>query len=619
MLVGKLALGRRWTFVGGKGGVGKTTVAAAIAVELADAGEETLVLSVDPAHSLGDALGCTLGPEPTAVPGAPATLRAFEVDATTERDRFLAEWGDSIRKLIERGTYLDEDDARQVSDTTVPGIDELAALLRLARLAREFGGRVIVDTAPTGHTLRLLELPTLALGWIGALEAMERRHAAVAIGLVGEYHGDEATAFLSRLRQDAEAVRDLLRDPVATRMVLVTTPERAVVAETLRYQSELERLGIALGGVVANRNSTVDAPPGDDGVHLIHVPVVNEPTGLEGLRSFAAAAGSARPGPASAPKVVAAAGGVTVGDAFTPPLDRRLYIVGGKGGVGKTTVAAALSVHLAVAGRSVLLIGVDPAGSLGYVLGEGDDSAPAAGPSSRLHMRQVDASAAWSRFAERYREKVEALFRRVLTGGVSATHDQDVLERLMDLAPPGLDELVALLEMVDVSEDRAYDALVLDTAPTGHLLRLLEMPDLALDWCRTLMRLLLKYREVVPLSELGEEVLVLTRRIRKFQAQLRDPEATWFLAVALPESLSVPETERLLTGVRRAGVAPGALVINRSLAGMRVLATAAPWFHRLSMIDRAIPLAGAPALKTGPVGRSDLERFVRSWRVLSVV
>jgi arsenite/tail-anchored protein-transporting ATPase len=164
--------------VGGKGGVGKTTVAAALAVELADAGEQVLVISVDPAHSLGDALEVELGPEPRSVVELP-DLRAMEVDAGYERERFLQKHGDDLAKLIERGTYLDVADVAEVTNLTVPGMDELAAMLRLAVLATDFAGHVVVDTAPTGHTLRLLELPRIALNWLGALEAMQAKHVAV--------------------------------------------------------------------------------------------------------------------------------------------------------------------------------------------------------------------------------------------------------------------------------------------------------------------------------------------------------------------------------------------------------------------------------------------------------
>src|SRR5690606_1412280 len=163
-----LKTGARWTFVGGKGGVGKTTVAAALAVELSATGEAITILSTDPAHSLGDAFGTALASAPHPLPDCP-DIRAFEIDADREHEIFLDEHGPSITALIERGTYLDSADVGEIAGLPIPGMDELAAILRLRELAHGPGSRIILDTAPTGHTLRLLNLPDLALGWIGAL------------------------------------------------------------------------------------------------------------------------------------------------------------------------------------------------------------------------------------------------------------------------------------------------------------------------------------------------------------------------------------------------------------------------------------------------------------------
>ncbi|MDP9349290.1 MAG: ArsA family ATPase, partial [Gemmatimonadota bacterium] len=192
MLLERLTPGPRWTFVGGKGGVGKTTVAAALAVALADAGERVLVLSVDPAHSLGDALGVELGGGPAPVPGAPG-LEALEVDPEGEQERFLAEHREALARIVERGSYLERADVDALLDLSLPGLDELSAMLRLMALADDAPARrVVVDTAPTGHTLRLLDLPRLASGWISVLEAMEGKHGQVAAALVGAYRADEA-------------------------------------------------------------------------------------------------------------------------------------------------------------------------------------------------------------------------------------------------------------------------------------------------------------------------------------------------------------------------------------------------------------------------------------------
>ncbi|HEX7243159.1 MAG TPA: ArsA family ATPase, partial [Longimicrobiaceae bacterium] len=245
--------GPRWTLVGGKGGVGKTTVAAALAVELADAGERVLALSTDPAHSLGDALGIPLGPDPAPVPGVDGLL-AMELDSARERERFLARYRGALLQTVERGTYLEAEDVAGFLDLALPGMDELAAVLRLARLAEDAPDlRLVVDTAPTGHTLRLLDLPRLALGWIAALEAMEAKHRGVALALAGAYRPDASARDLAALRDDVERVAALLADPAHTRFLLVTTPGPVVLAETGRYLDALRGRGIAVGGIVVNR------------------------------------------------------------------------------------------------------------------------------------------------------------------------------------------------------------------------------------------------------------------------------------------------------------------------------------------------------------------------------
>ncbi|HUE97462.1 MAG TPA: TRC40/GET3/ArsA family transport-energizing ATPase, partial [Longimicrobiaceae bacterium] len=434
-----LRLGGRWTFVGGKGGVGKTTIAAALAIDLADEGESVTLLSTDPAHSLGDALGMELGPEPRPVSGFRA-LQALEVGSEHERERFLREHRPSIASLLERGTYLDSADIAQVTGLTIPGMDEVAALLRLLRLADTAASRVILDTAPTGHTLRFLELPGQALHWIGALEAMEAKHAAIASALAGSYRPDEVAHFVAALRDDLVRASEMLANPEETRFVLVTTMEPVVLAESRRYADRLEALGIAIGGIVVNRQV---GPPKSSAIgdRVVYVPDLEHLIGgVEGLRRAAAAAD---PSPdATAGGSPAPSGGtVSVGSPFHPPLDRRLYFVAGKGGVGKSTTAAALALRLADAGGGhILLLSVDPAGSLADVLGleVGTQPERLAGVPG-LAAEQLDAATTWAEFRAQYEREVESLFTGLTGSSLTATHDREVVERLLDLAPPGLD------------------------------------------------------------------------------------------------------------------------------------------------------------------------------------
>jgi arsenite/tail-anchored protein-transporting ATPase len=622
--------GSRWTLVGGKGGVGKTTVAAALALEFADRGEQTLVLSVDPAHSLGDALEVALGPEPTAIPGV-HRLCALEVDAERERAAFLAHHREVLVALFERGTYLAPEEVQEFLDLSLPGMDELGALLRLVELAqREAYERVVIDTAPTGHTLRLLSAPRLAQGWMAALEALEARHRAVAQAFSPAYAGDAARRFLDSLDRDLRDVADRLTDPAHTRFLLVTTPEPTVAAETRRYREALADRSVALGGIIVNRCGPSPPDPllrerGSGGEGTAHLPLLpEEPRGPDGLRRFAAAAQSAAPTapqPPAAPTSAAAGAALRVIGPYRPPADRRLYLVGGKGGVGKTTVASALALTLAdSSGGPVLLLSSDPAGSLAEVWQVPVTGEPRPAPGAPgLELRQLEAAAAWEAFRTAYRAELEGLFRDALGPGLSAEPDRRVAEQLLGLAPPGVDELMALLEVVDLLQTPDYNALILDTAPTGHLLRLLEMPGLALDWAHAVMRLLLRYREAIGLGVLAQRTLRFAREVRALREALQDADRTWLMVVALPEALSVPETRRLLPRLRALGMRVDVLLVNRLFApdgstpGARLPAAGA------LLASEAVPVrAGAPARAEGPQGAAELRRFAGAWQRLEV-
>lgn len=616
MLLPLLHLGDRWTFVGGKGGVGKTTAAAALAVSLADSGERVLVLSVDPAHSLGDVLGTALGGDPEPVPGVPR-LEAMEVDPDAERARFLESRRGKLLALIERGTYLDAADAGEVVDLAVPGLDELAALFRLMELASDPSRRLVIDTAPTGHTLRLLDLAEVARGWVAALRAMDEKHAIVAAALSRDRLAPtEADALVAELEAELTALSALLHDGGSTRFLLVTNPEPVVLAETQRYRDALEARGVALAGILVNRSGD-RVPEAARGTGMVFVPRLHGPlTGADRLREFAAAALDEPRATSGAATSTAPA--MKIGGAAAPPRDRILYLVGGKGGVGKSTAAAAIACDIAAhRERPVLILSIDPAGSLAEVLGTpvGSEAVPVPGAPG-LYARQLDAEAVWDEFREEYREQARRLFDRVLSGGLSAGADQAVVERLIDLAPPGIDEVVALLEVIDLTEDRPYDAVIVDTAPTGHLLRLLAMPELALEWTHALLRLLLKYREVLGLGGLAERVLALSRSIKTFRARLGDERHTWMMIVALPESLSVPETGRLTEQLRRLQVPASAILVNRALADGSVRGGARETTAAIVHAAAALPVFGAPDLATGPVGPDALREYLNGWREL---
>ncbi|MDQ3696558.1 MAG: ArsA family ATPase [Gemmatimonadota bacterium] len=594
-----------WILVGGKGGVGKTTCAVALAASSAARGERTLLLSTDPAGTLGDALGEPLTDVPRPVSAQPG-LFAMQLDAGRARDAFLARWRDVLVTIIDRGTYLDRGEVAGLVDAALPGADETMAFLRLVALEREPGwARVVIDTAPTGHTLRLLELPRTIGAVLALLDAMQEKHRFMVRALTHRYRIDDADRFLTELTRDVSALGETLRDGSRTAMVLVTRPEPVVAAETTRYAETLTREGIRVGALVVNAATparTDSVPVGGDvggiapGVPRYAVPLLPEPPmGLAAMeawgaamREFAATVGE--PG-AVAENSVPSSAGATKGFASTPPVGGdnsgpsivpnrtvaardesplaalvapALTIVAGKGGVGKTTVACALA--LAAAGRTppILLVSTDPAPSVADALAQpvGDEPSEVSGARGLL-ARQIDATAAFGRFRESYGARVDALFDNLTGGALDAAADRRIMRDLLDLAPPGIDELYALASLGQALAEGEYRGIIVDPAPTGHFLRLLEMPDLALEWSHRILRLMLRYKEAVGLGDAAEDLLAFARRARALGEVLRDPARGGVVVVALDEPLVRVETGRLIAAVRSRGVAVVGVLWNR--------------------------------------------------------
>lgn len=260
------------TFFGGKGGVGKTTIAAAAALASADAGHSTLLVSTDPAHSTGDILEARLGPEPTAVAHR---LDALEIDPAAAADRYIAEVKERVREVTSPRMLAEVEREIDVA-RAAPGAHEAALFDRFADLmplAGDAYDRVVFDTAPTGHTLRLLGLPELMQAWVDGLVArrrklnslgrMWRKAAGAAAGAAaGTGRGpddDPVLAALERRQARFRRAREIVTDPARTAFVFVVVPERLPILETARAVEALERYGIPVGGVVVNRVLPADA------------------------------------------------------------------------------------------------------------------------------------------------------------------------------------------------------------------------------------------------------------------------------------------------------------------------------------------------------------------------
>jgi arsenite-transporting ATPase len=257
--------------------------------------------------------------------------------------------------------------------------------------------------------------------------------------------------------------------------------------------------------------------------------------------------------------------------ATVAPPGRALILFAGKGGVGKTTCAATAALALAARENAarVLLLSTDPAHSLSDVLGQdvGDTATRIAGAPATLRAREIDAAALFAVRRRRYLEAVDAVFDALRGGSrFDPTYDRVVVEDLIDLAPPGIDELLGLLELTQAlgidGGSASCDMAVVDTAPTGHALRLLAMPETALEWVHALMAILLKYRTVMGLGELGQDLVTVARELRALRAVLADPGRATVVAVTRAAQLPRLETVRLLGSLRTLGVGVGAVLVN---------------------------------------------------------
>ena len=557
---------------GGKGGVGKTTLAAASAIELAlrFPTERVLLVSTDPAHSVRDALAdATL----------PANLEVCEIDAAAEHERFMGEHGASLQQIGERGTFLTAEEISEFLSLSVPGVDELMSFVGLARwIEEDRADRYVVDTAPTGHALRLLQMPSVLEGWLEAVEAFLGKHRYMA-SVFGSTAEDPVEAFIERLTESFDAVSGAWTDAEVTRFVPVMNAEPMSLAETARLLESLDELGVSAPEIVVNRWAPADgsgtvadlarsqreamAAAGAEVLarSLWVVPLLGgEPRG-DGLSLVA---GALRPYETeSAPDAAPLGPPATRGSVELPTGgERPIVLFAGKGGVGKTTMACATALALARRGRRTMLVSTDPAGSLGDALGLEIGPDPT-GVSVGLEAAQLDAEREFAALRDEYVDELEAFMDQLL-GGADLTFDREAMERLLDLAPTGIDEVMALVRVTELLEERSCDALVLDTAPSGHLLRLLELPELIERWLSAIFRVLVTYEDVFSLPRVNERLLRLSRGVRALRALLIDGDACRVIGVTIPTALASAETERLIAGCERLGVRVGGLIVNRA-------------------------------------------------------
>ena len=599
----------RLILFGGKGGVGKTTCAAASASALAASRphDTFLLISTDPAHSLRHCLRYT---------PLPANLEVRELDAAACLRDFQHAHRDILAEIATRGTFLDAEDSGRLLDLSLPGLDEVMGFLELAgQLEHGEYACVIVDTAPTGHTLRLLAMPELLKDWLRAVDALLAKERYMRKVMTGRYQADAADAFLAGQALRIKDMESLLHDAERCTLVPVMLAEAPVLAETRRLLAALERLEIPAQEMVINQWPTPDEPdfPAQHAVLQAFRPAAalwclprlsGEPGAqfrldewLGRLRRFPCAS------PASSMSAIAELP-LVCNPALLPPVARKLHLFAGKGGVGKTTLACATALRLAARAtdQPVLLLSCDPAHSLSDCLQTPLESRPTQ-VCTGLEALELNADADFQALKQGYAEEVGVFFDR-LAPGLDLPFDRAAAERLLDLAPSGVDELIALLHVMDTLEHGEYACIVLDTAPSGHLLRLLELPELMTQWLQTLFSLFLKYREWLNLPNIKLRLVQLSKNLKALRALLQDPQQAALYAVARPQPLVLEETAALLDACARLGLACPVLCYNfleqdsaAEKNALAAFAAAYPAAQHSEVARRVPPPVGVKALR----------------------
>lgn len=243
--------GLKLILFGGKGGVGKTTCAASTAVYLANH-FRTLLISTDPAHSLSDSLGVKVGSQIKEVAGV-RNLSALAISAEKALSEFKKEYHGQIKQILDTSTYLDDRDINSILGLPIPGIDEVMGFKTILELIEfaEFE-KYVVDTAPTGHALRLLSLPGLLNEWIKVLAQMRWKYRYMVESFGGKFAPDDSDDFLFTMKKTVNQIKELLKNIKQCEFVVVTMPEDMVINETQRLVNDLNKYGIKVKQMVIN-------------------------------------------------------------------------------------------------------------------------------------------------------------------------------------------------------------------------------------------------------------------------------------------------------------------------------------------------------------------------------
>ena len=533
----------RYLFFTGKGGVGKTSIACASAVQLAFEGKRVLLVSTDPASNLGQVFGECIGPQIKAIPTVP-NLWALDIDPQAAAHAYRERIVGPVRGVLPDSVVTGiEEQLSGACTTEIAAFDEFTALLTDSRLTAEYD-HILFDTAPTGHTIRLLQLPG---AWSGFLE-----QGTANASCLGPLAG------LEKQRTQYRAAVQALADPQRTRLVLVTRPQRAALLEVARTHAELVAVGLSEQYLVINGVLPLSETQHDElataiwqreQAALTAIPealkalpwdqIALKPfnlVGVDALRQLlAATTDPATTDPATTGPVTDSSGHLPAQfhtQSLAALVDdiavdgHGLILLMGKGGVGKTTLAAAIAVALAHRGYSVHLSTTDPAAHLSETM---EGSLP------NLVVSRIDP------YEETKRYRKSVLDSK---GAQLDAQGRALLEE--DLRSPCTEEIAVFQAFSRIIAEAEEKFVVMDTAPTGHTLLL----DAAGAYHREIAR------------QRGDTGLHNATPMRRLQ----DPKQTRIILVTLAETTPVLEAANLQSDLRRAGIEPWAWIVNNSLA-----------------------------------------------------
>lgn len=548
----------QYVFFSGKGGVGKTSMACTHAVRFADEGKRTLIVTTDPASNLADVFEQAIGHQVTPIQGV-TNLWAMEIDPDRATQEYIDRAMAPIRAAFPPAmVQVMEEQMSGPCTAEVAAFDRFTDFLELPPENGKALDIVIFDTAPTGHTLRLLELPA---EWSQSIESASQGSGQTCIG---------PAAAIQDAKHKYERALAVMRDTAQTTFVFVLHPEAIAIRETKRATAELAKLDIHTHQIIVNgiipdeeRANPLFAARADMQARYLaqierelRLPTQRmallpfEIKGIDRLRQVARAffdgeLSSLPPATAGGSKPLEKVLPLTNLQAqILPNGHRRTLFFAGKGGVGKTVASCLTAVWLARQGYRTLLLTTDPAAHLGDVLGVpvGDEPAPVTGLSN-LWAVKIDPKAA----AEAYRT-------RILDDARRRGRPPEAINRMAEeLDSPCTEEMAAFDRFIDYASQKQWQAVVFDTAPTGHTLRLLELP---VDWTKQLDVKIFASVDAAAADDVAK------RRFGQVIDMMRDPAQSTFAFVMYPEATPILEAWRAAEELHTVGIDTGMVVAN---------------------------------------------------------